>query len=76
MNDSRRKRLEKASQLISQAVAALEEVRDEEQEAFDNLSENLQGGEKGEAMELAVSTIEDALSSLSDALSGIDDAQS
>jgi hypothetical protein len=75
MNDSRRKRLEAASQLISQAISSIEEVREEEQEAFDNLPENMQEGEKGEAIETAINTLDDALSALTEALSGIDDAQ-
>lgn len=57
MNDARRKELDKAFGLIEEAQALLEQVRDGEQEAFDNLSENFQNGEKGEAMSEKIDTI-------------------
>ena len=41
MNNARRKRLEKASEII-------DEVLNEEQETFDNIPENLIYSEKGE----------------------------
>lgn len=47
MNKQRRKRLEEASKLIAQAQGIIEEVKDEEQEAHDNLPESIQYGEKG-----------------------------
>jgi len=42
-------------------------VRDEEQEAYDNMPESFQGGEKGEKAQECISAIEDAISSLEDA---------
>lgn len=50
MNKVRRKRLAEALDLISQAKDILEEVKDEEQDAFDNLPENFQYGERGEPL--------------------------
>jgi hypothetical protein len=50
MNNERRKELDKAFGLIEEAASIIENVRDEEQEAFDNLSENFQNGDKGTAM--------------------------
>lgn len=38
-------------ELISQAKDILEEVKDEEQEAFDNLPESFQYGERGDQMQ-------------------------
>lgn len=54
MNADRRKR-------IAKAQAILETVRDEEQEALDNLPESLQGGERGEAMQNALDALEEIL---------------
>lgn len=68
MNKSRRKKLAAARQLVDQARAILEEVRDEEQEAFDNLPESIQASEKGQAMDETVSAIQD----LADELENID----
>jgi hypothetical protein len=75
MNDGRRKKLDRASALISEATGLIEEVRDLEQDSFDNLPEALQQGEKGEAMEAAVTSLEAALDGLSEALAGIEEAQ-
>jgi len=75
MNDSRRKRLDNASTLISQAMTLMAEVQDEEQESFDSLPENMQEGEKGEAMEQAIAMLTDAISSLEDAVGNIEEAQ-
>lgn len=63
MNDARRKRLAAASQLISDAKAILEEVRDEEQEAFDAMPESFQNGEKGEKSQEAIDSLDEAASS-------------
>lgn len=79
MNNTRRK-------LIKDIITALqgidlegpksdvENVKDEEQEAFDNLPESLQQGDRGQAMEQAIGTLEDALSELETACSAVEDA--
>lgn len=66
MNKQRRERL---SKLISQAEAMsaeLEAIRDEEQEAFDNMPENMQGGERGDKMQEAIEAMDTAITSLED----------
>lgn len=50
--------------LINGAKEVVDEVRDEEQETLENMPENMQGGERGQAMEEAVSTLEEASSEL------------
>lgn len=50
MNNIRRKKLEKALSMIGSAKDILDEVRDEEQEAFDNLPESFQYSEREEQM--------------------------
>lgn len=42
----------------------LESARDEEQDYYDNMPESLQGGDKGERAQAAVSALEDAIGSL------------
>ena len=53
MNQERRKKLSKICNL-------LEELRNEEQETFDNLPESLQLSEKGDNMERNIDAIEEA----------------
>lgn len=81
MNKARRKELRDAltefmnsySEAKDKLVEKLESVRDEEQEAYDNLPESLQYGEKGESMEECISAIEDAISELEEDPSFIDE---
>lgn len=77
MNDKRRrqlksliKQLEKVSAKLEQLKndaeeiqSAIVELRDEEQDAFDNLPESIQETERGERMEEAVDKLDDADSS-------------
>jgi hypothetical protein len=64
MNKERRKELEAIDALIAAAKERLEMVRDAEQEAFDNLPESLQNGERGQAMAEAIENLDNTISSL------------
>ena len=73
MNKQRRKEIARAVAMIEEAKSILETCRDEEQDYFDNMPEPFQDGQKGEdaqtaidALEEAVSLIEDVGNSLSD----------
>ena len=61
MNKVRRKELARVVDLLDQARDLLETIREEEQEAFDNLPESSQWSERGEAMENCISTMEEML---------------
>ncbi len=61
MNKVRRKELARVVDLLDRARDLLETIRDEEQEAFDNLPESIQCSERGEAMENCISTMEEML---------------
>ena len=61
MNKVRRKELARVVDLLDQARDLLEIIRDEEQEAFDNLPESIQCSERGETMEDYISTMEEML---------------
>ena len=54
--------------------SGVEEVRDEEQEAFDNLSENLQTGERGQDMQEAITNLENTISQLEELITALDGA--
>ncbi|MDR1691069.1 MAG: hypothetical protein LBR42_04415 [Candidatus Methanoplasma sp.] len=45
----------------------LEEIKDEEENKYDNLPEAFQNGEKGEQFQEAINALEEAVSSLDDA---------
>ncbi len=64
MNKVRRKEIAKAIELLEQAREILESVRDDEQEAFDNMPESLQGSERGEAMEEYIYTLEETIEAI------------
>ena len=66
MNKPRRNEIEKIIEELEGLRERIESVGNEEQEAYDNLPENLQCGEKGEAMEQAASDLDDAASSVGD----------
>ncbi|TYK70294.1 hypothetical protein FSY45_24855 [Comamonas sp. Z1] len=56
-------------ELIEQANQLREDidaVRDEEQEAFDNMLESLQNGEKGEKAQAAIDAMDEAVGYLDD----------
>ena len=53
MNNQRRRRLQKALDII-------QEVRDEEEEAMENLPDNLRDGERGDRMQETIDELEDA----------------
>jgi hypothetical protein len=71
MNKENRKELERAINLIEEAKLIVEQIKDEEQEKFDKLSEGLQASEKGQKFEETVSTLDDVFSQLEEATDGI-----
>jgi len=51
---------------FQEALEALETIRDDEQEYFDNMPESLQSGEKGGDAEAAISALETAIDAVSE----------
>ena len=80
MNAARRKqikaiitRLGAVSDLgLEDLKADLETIRDEEQEAYDNMPEALQAVERGVASEAAVSALDDVINALEEAIGTLD----
>ena len=68
MNKERRKAIEKISDKLTDLQAEIEELREAEEEAYDNLPESLQDGERGDAMQEAMDNMECAGSSIQDAI--------
>jgi phytoene/squalene synthetase len=88
MNNDRRKRLraieaqvQQALDLLADAQADLESVRDEEQEAFESMPESLQEGDRGETAQQAIECLEAAIDAIEaftgeDPVSNVQEAQS
>jgi hypothetical protein len=90
MNKQRRETLRKIQSTIglmmtkvTESKEMLETIRDEEQEAYDNLPESLQDADKGQDMQeaidymdAAISDLDDAFESMENAMNQIEDAKS
>lgn len=77
MNANRRKRIAEVVALLEAIDLgpiqdAIDSLREEEQEAFDNMPEGLQQSERGQATEEAVGHLDEALSAIEDAVSQIE----
>jgi len=62
MNADRRKALARAKELLSEALALIEQARDEEQEYFDNMPDSFRDNGPGQKAEEAISGLDDAVS--------------
>ena len=51
MNAERRKKLKDVIDNLNTALSVIEEVKDEEQDSYDNLPESIQDGERGGQMQ-------------------------
>ena len=71
MNKDRRARIDELSVNLEDIRAAIEMLRDEEQEAFENLPENIQDSERGELMDSAVSSLDEASSAIEEAMNAL-----
>lgn len=60
MNNSRRKRISKIADALNELKGQIDELYEEEQEAFENIPESLQGTERYEVAENAVDMLESA----------------
>ena len=76
MKEERLKTLKRCLNMIQNAHDVLEEVRDEEQDAYDNLPEGLQYSERGDLMQEAVDNLDEAVDYLNDVLSSLEDVES
>lgn len=72
MNRERRKRLQKVFDMIDEAQQILSDVKDEEQESYENLPENFQYGEKGEEMQGYIEMLDEVDGYLDDAKSVVE----
>ena len=71
MNKIRRKELESIISVLESQRERIDLVAEEEQEARDNMPENLEGSERVEKMEDCISTLEEASSDIQDIIDKI-----
>lgn len=74
MNDERRKRLQTIHDKLIELGEELTSIQQEEQEAFENLPDSLQGGERGAAMEQAADHLDDAVNAMTEVTDAINEA--
>lgn len=74
MNKQRRNELNDIIERLEGLMADVEALRDEEQDCYDNMPENLQYSERGEMAENAISEMDNAISSIEDAISSLETA--
>lgn len=74
MNKERRKTIREIMEQIEELKSSLEDCQWDEEEYRDNIPENLQGSERYEKADNAVSNIEDAVSNLEEVLSSLEEA--
>lgn len=56
-------------------AGSIETIRDDEQEAYDNLPESMQGGDRGDVMQDAIQYLDEAINGVEEACSLIDDSR-
>ena len=72
MNKERRNSITKIVKDINTIKAMLEAVKSDEEFAFDNMPENLQGSMRGEESEEAIEFMDEAVSALEEAISQLE----
>ena len=68
MNAQGRKEIAKYIASLNEIKDKLESMMDDEQDKFDNMPEGLQESERGEAMQEAISCLEEAASGIDDVI--------
>lgn len=84
MNKQRRKDIQMAIDIMNESIASMERAKsiietaaEEERDAYENLPESIQEGERGYAMEEAADTMDEIVESLDDRISEMtNDAES
>lgn len=74
MNALRRKRIEALAAQVEDMKADLEALMEEEQDAYDNLPEAIQAGERGDRMQEVISNLSDAGADLDGVIAQLQEA--
>lgn len=71
MNKQRRNRLQKVIDQLEELKQEVSSICEEEQEAYDNMPESLQNGDRGSQMYENISTLEDQESNFDDLIDNL-----
>ena len=74
MNNARRKEREKITAELECIKERIEAWQEEEQDAFDNVPESIQYGERGDKMQSAIDNLEYAADNIQDCLDNLCEA--
>lgn len=74
MNKTRRKSIQHIADQLTTLKEDIDILREEEQEAYDNLPESLQESERGEAMSSAIYNLEDAMEDIDLAIEALEES--
>ncbi|WP_367846420.1 hypothetical protein [Rhodoferax sp. WC2427] len=72
MNSDRRKRLSLLAERLTDVRSFLEDLRNEEEVALENMPESLQQGDRAQAMAERVGELDEALNQLDDVISCVE----
>ena len=75
MNQDRRKQIDEAAGMLQDALALIEQIRDEEQESFDNMPESLQQSDRGTASEEAANDLSEAADNITGTIDTLENAK-
>ena len=75
MNNVRRKKIKEIIKLLDTANDMLSDVKDDEEFAFDNLSEGLQQTMRGEQMEENINEMEEAIDKLEEVIENLNNVE-
>lgn len=71
MNNKRRDRIREVIKKLESCKSELIDIKDEEQQSFDNLPESLQDSDKGETMQDVVDAIDSIDNDMSDIIDSV-----
>ena len=75
MNKERRKQLADIVEQLESLKSELEEVKEQEESAFENMPESLQGSDRGQRMQEVIDILDNSFSSIEEAIDGLTEAQ-
>lgn len=73
MNAVRRKEISRALEKLEDAKSILEAVKEEEENAYENLPGGIQDSERGERMQEAIDSLDSMLDSIDEAIDSADE---
>lgn len=73
MNKDRRKRILAAIDQLETVQCDLDNIKSEEEDAYENLPESIQMSDRGDEMQDAIDTLDNAIGCIEDAVSGLNE---